>query len=588
MATVLGIRRVRFRPLLPLGRAADWSEPPTSEALGAHLDPLELIEGGFQPVASCGLGQNLYVEPSGDSFPCYAYHQPHAYLGNVIELGLNQVLQSTGFRDLSAHNVDTNPKCHICEVRYLCGGACRAWGGEVTQGNLDRCPPDCEGLQRRGRRLLAAALQYLEINQLSEVFHVQTVKDLVVHYALKDKDYDIRSAAEEALDKLVDARAVQPLIKALGNRNSNVCEAAVHLLGKLGDARAVKPLINALGARERYVRNAAAKALVKIGDARAVEPLINALGDGDSVVRQVAAEGLGKLGEGRAVEPLITALGGEKEDILHEFPLALSLGLIKAMDEEKDVRRAAAEALGNLGDSRAVEPLIKALGDKDDGVRWAAANALGKLGDSRAVEPVIRALGNTDRAVRRAAAEALNSLGEPKWKTLVKGDDEDWARLGASGDTRAVPVLIYCLSHHSLNARLSAAHGLIQMSTRNADLLKADWQQVARLLKEPHSESSHSESTGKSSDCTHVDYRVDRGIGLDFPEQPPTSFRGKVKATEPAAQQTFKMSCPAPGCGKRLKVSRRLAGHSCRCPACGTTIQVPAQTDAGLVFKPDF
>ena len=84
LAQRLGIRRTRFRPLLPLGRAADWNEPPASEALGAHADPMELIEAGFCPVASCGLGQNLYVEPSGESFPCYAYHQPHSYLGNVI------------------------------------------------------------------------------------------------------------------------------------------------------------------------------------------------------------------------------------------------------------------------------------------------------------------------------------------------------------------------------------------------------------------------------------------------------------------------------------------------------------------------
>jgi len=168
LAARLGIRRIRFRPLLPLGRAADWDEPPSSEALGAHADPMELIEGGFRPTSSCGLGQNLYLEPSGHSFPCYAYHQTHAYLGNVIELGLNSVLESTGFRDLSGHDVDTNPKCSLCDLRYLCGGACRAWGGRSTQQNLDAQPPDCEGLHRRARGLQEAAIQYLGIDQFSE------------------------------------------------------------------------------------------------------------------------------------------------------------------------------------------------------------------------------------------------------------------------------------------------------------------------------------------------------------------------------------------------------------------------------------
>ena len=52
-------------------------------------------------------------------------------------------------------------------------------------------------------------------------------------------------------------------------------------------------------------------------------------------------------------------------------------------------RRAAAEALGQLGDKRAVEPLIAALQDDVENVRQAAAEALGQLGDERAVEPLI-------------------------------------------------------------------------------------------------------------------------------------------------------------------------------------------------------
>ncbi len=165
LAVRLGVRRVRFRPILPLGRAADWSAPPTSEAMGAHAEPRELLEGGFQPVATCGLGQNLYVEPSGESFPCYAYQQPHAYLGNVVELGLAPVLASNRFGELASHTVDTNRKCRACEVRYLCGGACRAWGGERTQRDLDAPPPECDGLKRRADALLRAASAFIELAQ---------------------------------------------------------------------------------------------------------------------------------------------------------------------------------------------------------------------------------------------------------------------------------------------------------------------------------------------------------------------------------------------------------------------------------------
>lgn len=163
LADRLGIRRTRFRPLLPLGRAAKWEEPPVSEALEAHSDPMELIENGFHPIASCGFGQNLYVEPSGQSFPCYAHHQGHAILGNVIENGIAVILRSEHFQRLSRATVDSNLNCCNCEVRYLCGGACRAWGDSASQFKLDATPLECEGLQERAKNLLAAAYSYLRL-----------------------------------------------------------------------------------------------------------------------------------------------------------------------------------------------------------------------------------------------------------------------------------------------------------------------------------------------------------------------------------------------------------------------------------------
>lgn len=165
LAEELGIHIIRFRSLLPLGRAARWNEPPLSEALEAHRSPVELIENGFQPTATCGIGQNLYVEPSGETFPCYAYHKPHSLLGNASSQGLQTIIDTPRFQDLACHTVDTNPKCRTCELRYLCGGACRAWGGEATQQNLDAPPLECNGLRHRALELLQAAMTYLELNQ---------------------------------------------------------------------------------------------------------------------------------------------------------------------------------------------------------------------------------------------------------------------------------------------------------------------------------------------------------------------------------------------------------------------------------------
>jgi uncharacterized protein len=162
LAREMGIEKTRFRPLLPLGRAATWESPPTLEACHPRWVPMRQIEQGFWPTSTCGLGQNLYVDPNGEAFPCYAFHGPHTRLGSVLEQGLAAILGSAGCRDLACHSVDTNVKCRQCDVRYLCGGACKAWGGEVSEADLDAPPPDCSSLRERAERLLRAAEGYLD------------------------------------------------------------------------------------------------------------------------------------------------------------------------------------------------------------------------------------------------------------------------------------------------------------------------------------------------------------------------------------------------------------------------------------------
>ena len=203
------------------------------------------------------------------------------------------------------------------------------------------------------------------------------------------KDKGVRQAAAEALVK-IGAPAVEPLIAALKDKDSDVRYAAAKALGEIKDPRAVEPLIAVPKDYYSGVRYAVTEALVKIG-APAMEPLIAALKDKDSKdsdVRQAAAEALGEIKDPRAVEPLIAAL----------------------KDEDSDVRAAAAYALGEIKDPRAVEPLIAALKDGDSDVRKAAAKALGEIKDPRAVEPLIAALKDAKWRVREAAAEALVSL----------------------------------------------------------------------------------------------------------------------------------------------------------------------------------
>ena len=166
LAAELGIRRTRFRPLLPIGRAAESDLDIVPEALWAHLEPGEMLEYGFSPTNTCGMGQNLFVRPDGAAFPCYAWCGEEWLLGSIAdEPGLRGVIDSHRFKDLGRHTVDTNRLCRECVLRYLCGGACRAWSGAHCRRDLDAPPQDCSHLRKRAVSLLLSALRHLDVSE---------------------------------------------------------------------------------------------------------------------------------------------------------------------------------------------------------------------------------------------------------------------------------------------------------------------------------------------------------------------------------------------------------------------------------------
>jgi uncharacterized protein len=162
----LGIRRVQFRPVLPLGRAVEAGLEIVPDTLWGHLAPRDMVAYGMGPHSSCGMGQNLYVEPDGSAYPCYAWHGAPWRLGNVNQSGgLAGVMASAAFQDLHHHTVNSNRQCRICALRFLCGGACRAWNRHpsLAQIDLDAPPVDCSRLFARARSLLTSAMDYLRI-----------------------------------------------------------------------------------------------------------------------------------------------------------------------------------------------------------------------------------------------------------------------------------------------------------------------------------------------------------------------------------------------------------------------------------------
>ena len=257
----------------------------------------------------------------------------------------------------------------------------------------------------------------------------------------EDVDRGGRKYAAEALWG-IGKPAVELLIEALGDNammedthNGEDARGAIAWeLGNIGDARAIEPLIKALfyGDGEYCVdlgRVDAAEALGKFGDARAVEPLIelwkvtgnDTYSNRWKATRDAIHRTLEKIGK-PAVALLIQMLRDDEVQAVRPewYGHHASDDYVNG-DAEALIRCFAAEALGNIGDIQAVEPLIEALEDEKDtdefravwgmGTRSSAAEALGKIGDARAVEPLIKALEDDNWQVRDAAKEALHELG---------------------------------------------------------------------------------------------------------------------------------------------------------------------------------
>lgn len=147
---------VRLRSVLPLGRGANLELAP---AFYSSLeDDAEIVAYSARPVATCGLGMNLYIGPRGESYPCYALLDARHALGNALKDGLQTVLgRNDRYRQIT---VDSNVRCHHCALRYLCGGFCRAWCRSLDPNDMS---VDCRALHDRARGLLESALEALDI-----------------------------------------------------------------------------------------------------------------------------------------------------------------------------------------------------------------------------------------------------------------------------------------------------------------------------------------------------------------------------------------------------------------------------------------
>jgi len=124
--------------------------------------------------------------------------------------------------------------------------------------------------------------------------------------------------------------------------------------------------------------------------------LVQELLNEDSGIRVFAAEALWQIGDARALEPLLSVLG----------------------EDDPALRDYAAKALSKMPDRRVVDALTKLLDDGSDAVRFSAVASLKKQSEALGFDarPMLRCIVAEDSAerVQKLAAMYLEELGEPE------------------------------------------------------------------------------------------------------------------------------------------------------------------------------
>ncbi|UCG46245.1 MAG: HEAT repeat domain-containing protein [Phycisphaerales bacterium] len=334
-------------------------------------------------------------------------------------------------------------------------------------------------------------------------------------------DEQVSEAVVAALGKIGGGEAIAMLGRARAEGGSDLklaatdaylrCAEDLAAAGRKGESAAIYRELTG-EEEEPFVRSAAVKGLADTGGPDAVGIVVAALQDSDRMVR-TTARGCVRTMEGEGVTERFAAelakiSGAERIGLLGALadrgdPAALGAVMAFAEDGDVEVRKAALQAVGKLGDVSSVPLLVKAVGGDAGSVEMLAARRslelLGGEGVDDAIvesmlasEPSVRArligvLSNRNAAgavpellkeaagpeagVRKAAFRALGRLAEPRdlslLLTLLVNLPEDQgrreaeravvavARKGAGRMGRTDPVLRVLQARKSTGVRCS-------------------------------------------------------------------------------------------------------------------------------------
>jgi HEAT repeat protein len=213
------------------------------------------------------------------------------------------------------------------------------------------------------------------------------------------------------------------------------------------------------GHKDKPVRVLVAIALSEAATAAVVEPLARMIEppDEDAVVVRTAVAGLGRTGDPRAANALFK--------LMQKRPTAApQLAVFVREAKEVSIRRDLVRLLRKTRDARAADTLASVVGVDDLDTQIEAAHGLAELGDPRAVEPLLALARNEDETIAGDAIDSLRELATPEaGPALLKLYEEYPYRkaailraLGASHYQPAGPILLKEFSGDDIGAAAKA------------------------------------------------------------------------------------------------------------------------------------
>ncbi|MEC8645571.1 MAG: HEAT repeat domain-containing protein [Candidatus Latescibacterota bacterium] len=216
--------------------------------------------------------------------------------------------------------------------------------------------------------------------------------------------------------------------------------ACIWAIGEMGSAQGgIDALKGQMSDENPLIRLHAAIALMKMDDQTGYEEIASALAGSNDIHVNVVLNGLAEAKHfGVPLLGQLTDQGGPNGAALQQTIDQVSAELVEQLNnEDPEMRRRAALALGELGDSQHVDPLVQCLDDPSNQVRFSTAAALAEMGEQAGVDFLFDSMRDPDPILRTNAVKFLTGVQKSTGTVqaqLIKAlaSQEALARAGAA------------------------------------------------------------------------------------------------------------------------------------------------------------